>query len=79
MQCHFVHQNQSAGYQFFRDKNTSEMKRILYVYVMMAYTLTFLFSLWSREIYDILISNDEIAATYKYSIILVMALNYRPL
>ena len=45
----------------------------------MAYTLTFLYSLWSREIYDLLISNEEIAATYKYSIILVMALNYRPL
>ena len=45
----------------------------------MAYTATFLYSLWSREIYDILISNKEIAATYKYSIILVMALNYRPL
>ncbi|SEA87816.1 Membrane protein involved in the export of O-antigen and teichoic acid [Xylanibacter ruminicola] len=67
------------SYQFIHDKNTSEMKRILYVYIMMAYTLTFLYSLWSREIYDILISNDEIAATYKYSIILVMALNYRPL
>jgi len=67
------------SYQYIRDNNTSEMKRIIYVYVLMAYTLTFMYSLWSREVYDILISNDEIAATYKYSIILVMALNYRPL
>ena len=67
------------SYRNIRDKNSLEMKRILYVYIMTAYTLTFLFSLWSREIYDILISNDEIAATYKYSIIVVMALNYRPM
>lgn len=67
------------SYQYIRDKNVSEMKRILYVYIIMAYSLTFMYSLWSREVYDILISNDEIAATYKYSIILVMALNYRPL
>lgn len=45
----------------------------------MAYSLTFMYSLWSREVYDILISNDELAATYKYSIILVMAMNYRPM
>lgn len=66
-------------YQFIRDNNKNEMKRLLYTYIMMAYTATFLYSIWSREVYDILISNDEIAATYKYSIILVMALNYRPL
>ena len=74
--------NQVVGpmsYQYIRDKNTSEMKRIIYTYILMTYTMTFLYSLWSREVYYILISNDEIAATYSYSIILVMALNYRPL
>lgn len=67
------------SYQFIRDNNQAEMKRILYTFILMAYGLTFFYSLWSREIYDILISNDEIAAKYKYSIILVMALNYRPM
>lgn len=67
------------SYEYIRDNNSVEMKRILYVYILMAYTMTFLYSLWSREIYDLLISNDEIAQTYKYSIILVMALNYRPM
>ena len=67
------------SYQFIRDNNTPEMKRILYVYILLAYTLTFMYSLWSREVYGILISNAEMAAAYKYSIILVMALNYRPI
>lgn len=67
------------SYNFIRERNTSEMKRMLYVYLLISYSLTFLYSLWSREAYDILISNEELAATYRYSIILAMALNYRPL
>ena len=66
-------------YQFIRDNNKAEMKRLLYTFIIMSYSATFLYCLWSRELYGILISNKEIAATYKYSIILVMALNYRPL
>jgi O-antigen/teichoic acid export membrane protein len=74
--------NQVVGpmtYQYIRDKNSSELRRLVYSYILMTYSLTFIYSLWSREIYGILISNEEIAATYKYSIILVMALCYRPL
>lgn len=66
------------SYKFIRDKNRGEMKRILFTYVLLAFSATFLYSLWSREAYGILISNEEIAATYKYSILLVMALSYRP-
>lgn len=66
------------AYRYIRDKNVNEMKRILYVYIIATFSMTFIYSLWSREIYGFLIKNAEIAATYKYSIILVMALNYRP-
>lgn len=66
-------------YQYIREKNPKEMKRMFYTYILIAYSLTFLYSLWSKEAYGILISNDELAATYRYSIILAMALNYRPL
>lgn len=74
--------NQVVGpmsYQYIRDNNSSEIRRIVYTYILMAFTITFLYSLWSREIYGFLIRNEEIAATYNYSIIFVMALNYRPL
>jgi len=67
------------SYQYIRSKDGKGMSQILLFYILLAYTLTFLYSLWSREIYSILISNEEIASTYKYSIILAMALNYRPL
>ncbi len=67
------------AYRYIRDRNVGEMKRILYVYIIVAFSMTFLYSLWARELYGLLINNVEIAATYKYSIILVMALNYRPI
>lgn len=65
-------------YKNIRDKNSTEIRRLVFTYILMAYTMTFLYSIWAREFYDILISNEEIAATYKYSIGLVMAFNYIP-
>lgn len=67
------------SYKFIREKNVVEMRRLLFTYILITYTLTTLYSLWAKEAYIILISNEEIAATYKYSIILIMALNYRPI
>lgn len=67
------------AYRYIRDNNVKEMKRLLYAYIIAAFSMTFIYSLWAREIYGLLIKNPEIAATYKYSIILIMALNYRPI
>lgn len=67
------------NYKYIRENNLGELRRTIYTYILMTYSLTVLYSLWSKEVYAILISNDEIATTYKYSIILVMALNYRPI
>lgn len=66
-------------FKCIREKDSKGIKRLLFTYILMIFSLTFLFSLWSREVYAILISNEEIASKYKYAIILVMALNYRPL
>lgn len=65
-------------YKFIHDKNPNELRRLIFTYILMSYTLTFVYSVWAREFYDILISNEELAATYKYSIGLVMAYNYIP-
>lgn len=67
------------AYQQIRDNNTKEMSRLLYSYIIIVFAILFFYSIWSREAYSILISNEEIAATYKYSIILAMALCYRPM
>lgn len=67
------------AYKYIRDDKPKEMRRLFLVYLLITYILTFTYSIWAREIYHLFISNEEIAATYKYSIILVMALNYRPI
>ncbi len=66
-------------YRYIRDNNAKELRRMVYTYILMTYAMTCLYSIWAKEIYGLLISNEEIAATYRYSIIFVMALNYRPL
>lgn len=40
---------------------------------------TSLFCLWSKEIFQLLVSNPELAKVYPLSIIIVMAYNYRPM
>ena len=42
------------------------------------FLLTFLLSLWSKQIFAVMIKNDILAATYPYAIFLIMGLNYRP-
>lgn len=66
-------------YKYIRDNKPQEIRRLLLTYILITYALTFLYSIWAREAYHLLINNKEIASTYKYSIILAMALNYRPI
>lgn len=54
-------------------------KALIYVYLGITYFCTFIFSLWSREVFNILIPNKELASTYPYAVIFVMAFNYRPM
>lgn len=62
-----------------RDNNEKESKRIVYVFWLITLFSTFLFSLWSKEIFHLFISNETLAKTYPYAALLVMALNYRPM
>ncbi len=66
-------------YQYIRENNPKELRRMVYTYILMIYSMTCLYSIWAKEIYGLLINNEELAATYKFSIIFIMALNYRPL
>ena len=61
-----------------RNKNEDKAKTLIFLYYIITLSCTFLFSLWCKEIFHILISNEELAETYPYAIVFVMALNYRP-
>lgn len=62
-----------------RNENENKAKSLIFVYYFITLTTTFVFSLWSKEIFNLLISNNVLSKTYPYSIIFVMALNYRPM
>lgn len=62
-----------------RERNELKASTLIYVYLGLTYLCTFLVAVWSREIFSLLISNTELAATYPYAILFVMALNYRPM
>ena len=62
-----------------RERNELKASTLIYVYLGLTYLCTFLVAVWSREIFSLLISNRELAATYPYAILFVMALNYRPM
>lgn len=55
------------------------IKKAILVFVSLIFGLAFLLSLWSKEIFDILLSNDSLRSAYPYFIIYIMALCYRPM
>jgi len=54
-------------------------KKIIFYMSIMIVSVTFLFSLWSKEIFALLIKNEKLQKIYPLAIILVMAHNYRPM
>lgn len=65
--------------QAIRNNDEKESRRIIYLFSMITLSGTFLFSLWSKEVFSMLIKNETLANTYPYAVILIMALNYRPM
>lgn len=62
-----------------RGSREQRARSLAFVYLAVVYFCTFTVSLWSKEIFGFLLSNPELAATYPYAIIFIMALNYRPM
>ena len=65
--------------KYIKERNVHSLKQISYLYVYMTLVGTFIYSLWAKEIFSILVSNPSLARAYKYTIILILALNYRPM
>ena len=62
-----------------RDKNEDKAKKMIFFMSIIVLSATFLFSLWSKEFFVLLIKNDALKKIYPLAIILVMAYNYRPM
>lgn len=65
--------------QFIKENRENTAQTLGIAYVAFSFISAFLFSIWSKEIFDILISNDVLKTTYPLCIAYVMALCYRPM
>lgn len=65
--------------QGIQDNRENESKRDVYMFIFITFSICFLISLWSKEIFQLLIRNQQLAQAYPYAAILIMALCYRPM
>lgn len=61
-----------------RYNKEGEVKKEIFLFTLLTYTGTFFFSIWSKEIFGLLIKNDSLSNTYPIAAMLSLALNYRP-
>jgi O-antigen/teichoic acid export membrane protein len=54
-------------------------KKLIFSMAVIVFTITFIFSIWSKEIFLFLVKNSELQKVYPMAIILVMAFNSRPM
>lgn len=64
---------------YIKEKRDNRYRSISILYISMVFGLAFVVSLWSKELFSILLSNEALANSYPYGILYIMALCYRPL
>ena len=64
---------------YYKEENYIKIREIIYAMQLFFFTITFLVAIWLKEIFIILVNNKTLAATYPMAIILIMAINYRPM
>lgn len=65
--------------RYYKSKNYVKVREIIFSLQLLFFVLTFLTSIWLKEIFLILVNNNELATTYQIAILLIMAVNYRPM
>lgn len=70
-----------APYQMdaLREKNSRRVNLLATLFSIGVFASAFLLSIWSKEIFQILLSNESLQIAYPYFILYIMALCYRPL
>lgn len=65
--------------QAIKEDREDRVKKLGVLYVLVVFSAAFLASIWSKEIFNILISNETLSQTYPLCIAYLMAYCYRPL
>lgn len=63
----------------YKKNDDIQPRNMIFVLQIAMLVTTFLFCIWSKEIFEILINNDVLKKVYPLAIIIVMAYNYRPM
>lgn len=63
----------------YKDNKLMEVRRLIFAVQVIFFEVSFLTSIWMKEIFQIFIKNKELQTAYPLAIILVMAVNYRPM
>lgn len=73
--------NAIAPYQMeaMREKNSHRINLLAMIFSVAVFATAFLLAIWSKEIFKILLSNENLQSAYPYFILYIMALCYRPL
>lgn len=62
-----------------KNKNEIRFQRLSYGFITVVFSVAFLLAIWSKELFNLLLSNDSLKTAYPFFILYVMALCYRPL
>ncbi|MGH2624190.1 MAG: lipopolysaccharide biosynthesis protein, partial [Sphingobacterium sp.] len=63
----------------YKNKDEIGARRLIFILQITFLSITFLLSIWLKEIFMFLIKNHELASVYPLGIIIIMAYNYRPM
>lgn len=67
------------NYESIKINRQEESKKAIYLYMLLTYSMTFLFALWAKELFAIMVHNEALVKTYPLAAFLVLANNYRPM
>lgn len=65
--------------EYIKNDNEKEGRNLILLFVDIVFAVAFLFAVWSKEIFSVLVRNDDLAGAYPIAAILVLALCYRPM
>ncbi|HUH18926.1 lipopolysaccharide biosynthesis protein [Albibacterium sp.] len=66
-------------YQTYKDNDEHAARKLIFILQIIFLCMTFILSIWLKEIFMFLIKNEELAQVYPLGIIIIMAYNYRPM
>lgn len=66
-------------YESYKKNDERDARSLTFVLQILFFCMTFLLSIWLKEIFAFLIRNKELAQVYPLGIIIIMAYNYRPM